>query len=125
MRRILSIFMMLTLLVSTTGIKVYDHFCYGEFVNSGLLETSCCTKSACCSTKEKVFKVSDSYEQLQQENLQLSLVALSYIVPAFFYVLPDATKIEPTSESVLTYYDTKPPLNDSKKKFVALEVFRI
>jgi hypothetical protein len=117
--------MMITLLIFTTGIKVYDHFCYGEFVNSGLMDTSCCTKSSCCSTKEKVFKVSDSYEHQQQENLQSSLISLSYIVPAFFYVLPDATKLTPTSDSFLTFNDTKPPLSDSKKKFIALEVFRI
>lgn len=125
MRRVLSIILMLILLISTTGVKVYDHFCYGEFVNSGLTDSSCCTKSSCCSTKEKVFKVSDSFEHQQQESFQLSLLSLSVIVPAYFFVLQDATGIISTSDVEVAGLNTKPPLSDSKKKFIALEVFRI
>lgn len=119
-----SIFLLVVILIlSTTGIKMYQHFCYGELVAIGLLDKKCCDKKSCCSSHEIILKVTDAFEH----NALFSHVLLekgSLFQPAYYFSLISfSSTIDDTSNTLLSEsYDI---FFNSKKRFISLEVFRI
>ncbi|HRH35933.1 MAG TPA: hypothetical protein PKY12_12790 [Catalimonadaceae bacterium] len=99
MKNIFAIFLILSYLAGSLGLKINQHFCCGELVSTGIVEEvtenlllefdqADSTNEGCCSNKVISLKVDDGPNQAKTFIQKLSQTFAVVPVEANFFVLP-------------------------------------
>ena len=120
-KKSLNIFIVLILLITSTGFTIDRHFCHNKLVSVSIGKTeNCCTAPGCCHHEIKYIKIHDSFQLSSNYQMEKAFsFSLSLLTPNIF-LLKDLS-----SFSTLTFSYFDPPPNILSNKDYFLQVFKI
>ncbi|MDP4208474.1 MAG: hypothetical protein Q8928_06640 [Bacteroidota bacterium] len=105
LKKVYHIFIVCLLILATSGVTVYRHYCSGTLVSTSLVdhEKSCCGAAHCksCHNEAKQFKVIDNYNvsffKTDFDGKSISIVLYSVETPEFLSEISTSSFIYPFS----------------------------